>query len=816
MLAAYVVILQKRGSYFSFFFFVNLLDSDKLYNMLEETLTSANHPPAEVAQMLRNYVNVELAAGGASAEARFFQLFSLLCQRIFGPISPKDQKHMTGGWLSKSLKWDRPHVLAKSSLAGGPRKYTKTTSIQTDPVVKLLGVAVAQKALSSGDKGPLTLIDAFAKEAEHRPNVRYQFPFLGLPKVIQEDWLAMVQIALGGVAFNQKPSENSIRLMGSLFRVKQSDQKQLLTYLRSKLQKKDQRRPLQLNPIYSPTPKSPSLEMLSPTKENENASPDVLLSMLEYYLVMFIRYPLAAPEIKNTTSYSSRKLEIYGESVYFELFQQYLNYYIPTRVPQGAFNGFTSPHRPSEIFVRTIIAFWFEGQNQSAPTTESTKLLQDRRGYTSFDLNSSFDLVYTKFKPLPTQIVRCIHKVVNRIVSDGAIADLAKDISEGYKGPNPGILCMSPIMTILQQPFFNHIRNVFRYASLHNNPSLFYSVFNDWLVWLEPWNTEYPIRGRNFNSMSRSHGDKTSRSIQMVYPKANQRSKYKSYWEGYIASNLHFYTVPLAIFLRRARELDFSPNLYQKSLNVVKRVLRVYTPEVVSVINRLLNERDALGVHTSKFAIMLKNHERNLGPFAPPLNTLSLSSCQDDMKNLLEEISLQHSKKVESLDFFSRTFASLLGSGAYLGEEKELYHLLNKAKAVVGFEKNYEVMPKTKKHDSSNSYDTSCDVPDRDAEGSFSSTGRTKVVSGVVKCNPEDIAFMGDAMNAKVQSHEIPFLASHFVKLSNFLNAYLGLQDNCQYFDSGVLSLLPRRINLRFFADYRNLIFFFLVLYFFV
>ena len=134
----------------------------------------------------------------------------------------------------------------------------------------------------------------------------------------------------------------------------------------------------------------------------------------------------------------------------------------------------------------------------------------------------------------------------------------------------------------------------------------------------------------------------------------------------------------------------------------------------------------------------------------------------------------------------------------------------------VGFEKNYEVMPKTKKHDSSNSYDTSCDVPDRDAEGSFSSTGRTKVVSGVVKCNPEDIAFMGDAMNAKVQSHEIPFLASHFVKLSNFLNAYLGLQDNCQYFDSGVLSLLPRRINLRFFADYRNLIFFFLVLYFFV
>lgn len=781
--------------------------------MLEETLASANHPPAEVAQMLMNYVNVELAAGGASAEARFFQLFSLLCQRVFGPISPKDQRHLIGGWFSKSLKWDRPPVLTKSSMAGGPKKYTKTTSIQTDPVVKLLGVTA--KPPNSRERGPLTLIEAFAKEAEHRPNVRYQFPFLGLPKAIQDDWLAMVQIALGSVSPNRKPSENSMRLMGALFRVKILDQKQLLTHLQSRIPKKDQRRPLQFNPIYSPTPKSPSVGMLSPAKEKENASPDVLLSMLEYYLVMFIRYPLAAPELKNPNSYSSRKLEVYGESVYFELFQQYANYYIPTRVPQGAFNGFTSPNRPSEMFVRTIIAFWLEGQNQPATTSDSVKSLQERIGYTTFDLNSSFDLVYTLFKPISSQIIRCIHKVVNRIVSDGAIADLAKDISEGYKGPNPDILCMSPIMTILQQPFYNHIRNVFRYASLHNNPNQFYSAFNDWLVWLEPWNTEYPTKGGKFNSMSRSQNAKAPRSIQVVYPKANQRSKYKPYWESYIASNLHFYTVPLAIFLRRSRELDFSPNLYQKSLNIVKRVLRVYTPEVVSVINRLLKERNGLGAPTSKFAAMVKNHEKNLGPFAPPPNPLSLASCQDDMKNLLEEISLQHTKKIESLDFLSRTFASLLGSGAYLGEEKELHVLLNQAKMVVGFPKDYEVVPKSKKSGSSNAYDLGSDALDRTAEGSFSNAGRSKVVNGVVKCNPEDIAFMGDRMNAKVQSHEIAFLVFQSVKLSNYLNTYFGLQESNEDADDDALSLLPRRINLRFFADYRNLIFCFLVFYFF-
>ena len=771
--------------------------------MLEETLTSVNHPPAEVAQMLMNYVNVELAAGGSSAEARFFQLFSLICERVFGPISPKDHHHLIGGWLSKSMKWDRPRVLVKSSLGSGPRKYTQSTSIQSDPVVRLLGVA--SKATSSKDKGPLTLIDAFAKEAEHRPNVRYKFPFLGLPKSMQDDWLAMLQLALGGTApHNHQPSENSIRLMGSLFRVKLLDQKQLLVYQQSKVQKKDQRRPLQLNPIYSPRSPSPGMT-LSSNKENEDVPPDVLLSMLEYYLVMFIRYPLAAPETKSPT-YSSR--QPYGESVYFELFQEYANYYIPRRIPQGTFNGFTSLQRPSEIFVRTIIALWLEGQNQTTPTSEAIKLLQSRHGYTRIDLNSSFDLVYTKYKAIPTLIIRCIRMVINRIVLDGAIADLVKDVSEGYKGQDPNILCMSPTMSIFQQPFYNHVRNVFRYASLHNNPTLFYSAFNDWLLWLEPWNVDYPIK-HTIKGMSRSRNDKSA------YAKPNQRSKYKPTWEGYIASNLHFYTVPFAIFLRRARELDFSPNFYQKSVDTVRRVLRVYTPEVVSVINRLLKEREASSDAAGKFAAMVKLHERNLGRFAPPSSSMSLSSCQDDMKNLLEEISLQHYKKVEDLDFFSRTIASVLNSGAYLGEEKDLFSLINKAKVIVGFDKDYEVVPKNKKYDSNNSYDTGDNASDRTIEGSLSSIGKSKVVRGIVKCNPEDIGFVGDRMNAKVQSHEIAFLVHHLVKLSNFLNSYLGIRTTGREFGSGgdALSFIPNRINLRFLADYRNLVFLCLIIY---
>ena len=781
--------------------------------MLEETLTSANHPPAEVARMLMNYVDVELAAGGASAEARFFQLFSLLCQRVFGPINPKDQKHLSGGWLSKSVNWNRPRAPVNHSLGSGPRNSVHSTSIRSDPVVKLLGVTT-KAASSTRDKGSLTLIEAFSKEAEHRPNVRYPFPFLGLPQPMQKDWLAMVP---GVSPNNRQPSENLQRLLGTLFRVKILDQKQLLMYQQSKIKKRDQRRPLQLNPIYSTTLKSRSPGiMLSQSKENDDTMPDVLLSMLEYYLVMFIRYPLVAPEVKNTV-YSSGKVEVYGEKVYFELFQQYADFYIQARAPLGSFNGFTIPQRPSEIFVRTIIALWLEGQNRPLITSEATKLLQDRNGYMFFDLNSSFDLVFCKFEHLPIQIIQCIHKVVSQIVSDGAIADLVKEVSDGHKVPGPDKLCISPMMKILQQSFYNHIRIVFRYASLHNNSKLFYSTFNDWLIWLEPWNTEYPTR-RIINSMSRSNDGKNSRSTRVVCPKPNQSSKYKPCWEGYIASNLHFYTVPLAIFLRRARELDFSPSLYQESLKTVQRVFRVYTPDVISVINRLEKDREAPDAPSRKFWAMIKHHEQNLGPYAPPSNLLSLSSCQDDMKNLLEEISLQHCKKVEDLDFFSRTIASLFGQGAYLNEERELRSLVQKAKIVVSFEKNYEVVPKKKKYSPNDPYDLSCNAQDRTAEGSYSDIGRNKIVSGIVKCNPEDINFRGDKMNANVQSHEIAFLVHHLVKFSNSLNSYLGIESssNNAVSSNDILSLIPRRFNLRFLADYRNLIFFCPILFYLV
>lgn len=325
-------------------------------------------------------------------------------------------------------------------------------------------------------------------------------------------------------------------------------------------------------------------------------------------------------------------------------------------------------------------------------------------------------------------------------------------------------------------------------------------------------------------------------NIRVTYPKANQRSLYKHCWEPYIASNLHLYTVPLAIFLRRARELDFSPSEYHRSVHIVSRVFRVFTPDVVNVINKLLDARP----YSMPLSSIVERHEQNLGPYAPPSTPLVLKSCQEDMHTLLEEIYLQHMKKVEDLDFIDRGVAwveGLFGQGAYRGEEKELQKLVAKAKVIVTFPHDYEVLPTMKSrssadpsrvgYDNDDEYAGNGDMTIRDKYGFLSDTGRMSLISGTTKCNLEDIGYVGDKMYAKPQGYEISFLAILLPQFSTYINQrVLGINDNEDNADNDAdndnddkknknkkssssyfYHYSPiKRVNLRFLADYRNLI----------
>lgn len=505
---------------------------------------------------LISFVEVELAAGGASAEARFFKLFSMLCDRVFGAISEHDYRHQTGGWLSRHVRWERPQQRSPGSHQNNRHPgRPSSTSMSTDPVIKLLGARMTKK-LDPSQATALTLIEAMAKEAEHRPNVRYPFPFKALPKSTQTAWLSLIETALessqqgvfGGpntsasqtfrptaspqsmvmnpmfpntptTPTNQESirpvSENSSRLLGSVFRVKPLEQNQLRVYQQNKLQKKDLRRPLQLSPMYN-RPRSPSLTNSTSTpgaantpsqKDKDASKPKIMLSMLEYYLVLFLRYPIAAPEPQGppkTISMSRndamqpvrRSSDPYGDSVYYYLFQEYVNYYITVRSPQGHSSaGFTAIGRPTELFVLITMELWVEGQNQLAATENAMKVLKERRGIAdpqfALDLNMSYDLVKLNYVAPPYQTQRCFHKLIARAVSDGATADVVRDTSAGLRGASPEVMCLSPVMTIVQLPFYNYVRTAFRHASIHAKQSPFYSALNDWLVWLEPWNTKY-------------------------------------------------------------------------------------------------------------------------------------------------------------------------------------------------------------------------------------------------------------------------------------------------------------------------------------
>lgn len=307
------------------------------------------------------------------------------------------------------------------------------------------------------------------------------------------------------------------------------------------------------------------------------------------------------------------------------------------------------------------------------------------------------------------------------------------------------------------------------------------------------------------DSVSRQHTDHTQ-ECKVTYPKATQRSMYKEYWEPYIAANLHIYIVPLALFLRRSRELDFSPREYHRSINTVRRVFRVFSPEVVSVINKLLKRESG-----SKWAGVVARHESNLGPHAPPKFDFGLISCQNDMQNLLEEIYLQHMKKVENMDVIDRSIAFIegfFGGGAYAGEEKELQTLIDQSKAIVGFPENMDVIPLKSRLTNENQTllsDTDLGV-DRASNGFFSETGIAKISTGSSKCNPLEIGYVGDRMLSRPRSHEIAFLIPILVKASVFINSQLGIQVGK---DDGFIygeSLIPRRFNFRFLADYRNLV----------
>lgn len=339
---------------------------------------------------------------------------------------------------------------------------------------------------------------------------------------------------------------------------------------------------------------------------------------------------------------------------------------------------------------------------------------------------------------------------------------------------------------------------------------------NAWLMWLEPWNVSHTSKAQNatkriISTVSGARAQGPS-SPSLTVPSADRKSSYTKDWQPFLAANLFLYTVPLAIFLRRARELDFSSGQMNRSMRVVKRVFRVFTPEVVQALSTLTDSVQLSAFHAPGLGTWkgVDKHLETLGDYAPSLSgDLRLHSCQEDVKGLLEEVQMQHLKRVRDFGAFGKLAAfleGLCGHGMVSGEEMAIQSLVEQARVIVELPIDYEIFPpdqtKTSTVMSSSGATESFTTALRTPQGALTDEGRKQLLEGRYKCSPTDVTFIGDRMQGRVQTHEIAFLVSLTNFLSNWLNMKLGLLPT-EGSDSGLFTMW--RINLRFLADYRNL-----------
>mmetsp|Transcript_8984 Transcript_8984/g.13529 ORF Transcript_8984/g.13529 Transcript_8984/m.13529 type:complete len:1008 (+) Transcript_8984:56-3079(+) len=860
-------------------------------------------------------------------------------------------QHADGGWLSLL---NTPKPTGESSTSTSSLHHAqKTQSLDNDPIVKLLR-APKQSSNNNNDsysQQQPTLLNALSAESIHRPQIKFKFPLGGLSPFFKEliqDWkmcyLQEVEIqnsaasmaARGGAgrggAFGASTAatttattiegmvgkENATKILYHLLLNGPNEQVELKTYFQSGggsgnnvLQQKN------MNQLSSPraafiTPmKQQQQQMNTPrtttTTNANNNEPNLELTMLEYYLLIFLRFPLANQEWEVQLQDQLRRMRYgaattaYGQRVYSHLMSSYMKYYLPHGVyhrPDGGvgvgttqrFEGGAPLDRTAELFLRLVIEFWVEGQ--VSPPTFAEGIQRYRNGRSAFlstssssassssssslnpTLRDSLELTQplkTTYVSPPSQIQIGVLNLVRHLVSDVTVRNMVKTASmscqrrqtQEREGRVPTTIdddatakiswCLPLAMTTIQPSIFNYIRLGFTCGSIHDRRSIFHRALEAWLVWVEPWNyvmkrRAVVVTGNNNNGSSSSATHRAGEFLRnaaatvsshrveyypaYVKPKPTSPSTYSSQWEAYVVANLNLYTVPLAIFLKRARELDFSStNEYPRSLALVQRVLRVFSKQVVTVLNSVLNRRaDALS------ASLATMHRDNLKAFCPP-SSWTLADCQLDATNLLEEVFSQYQKRKNEMDIFDRIDARLnaLFSGKIGSDETALQSLLSQVRYLMHLPQDYQVLPEEPKSSrgwgsflglgsrkDGSSLVENLLVPERDASGRLTDKGRAQIYSGMRKCNPIDVHFVGDPLLARVKTYEIPVLVELTVQASNYLNQKLGLVSEAdvaegQTADEDTLSKhyheMERyqktlfRINLRFLADSRNIIF---------
>lgn len=631
--------------------------------ILEEALKDGGLSPHDAALALLAFLSSELPAGGIAAEKRLVALFPLVIDRALGEwdkppsssggspspspspngstFSPRNGEteeqrqshlHEVGGWLSMPNAPISPQRNTGST--SQQRNPSASRSMDLDPIVRLLRAPQSNYFQSQST----SLIEILASESivNHRPAIRFRFPIGALntfPPLV-DDWKAFFACELerenikmksnaasrGGFGSLPNPAtdvkprstgkENASRLL-HLLQVQPSQQSDLINHYKTfDSNQATGSRQLGAQRFTSP----PRTNMSTPASGNTAHDPCLTLSMLEEFLILFLRFPMAngglywkeqRREMYRTRA--SRAANIpYGQRVYTYLFSTYVQHFLKhgityqdetidagvdcfdraVAIDEKGLGGIDNDCS-AEFFLRLVIEFWLEGLNKALTTNQSIQRFRNVRSSSSSNvaqptmsdaLELSKPLEYPATPP-PQPLQSSMLSLVRHLISDPSLRNLIKKASglvqtrqtkerEGVSVGNSEMTwCLTPALTAMQPSLLNYIRQGLSCGPIHDRSSSFYTALDTWLAYLEPWN--YKLSQGSGSSMGNISSRLRSVAAHkanhpaehrpvLVAPKSSSPSTYNSNWEAYVCANVHFYTVPLAIFLKRARELDFT------------------------------------------------------------------------------------------------------------------------------------------------------------------------------------------------------------------------------------------------------------------
>ncbi len=556
--------------------------------MLEESLNNPNGSPSETSRALLSFFRQEFPLGGTAAEARFVHFFPTLLERVFGPVianslsrdyefTSEELKLIGSAWLMLSRPWSFASSTSGTTASTAtslsyPSYGTGASSapkLDSDPVVQILTSPqnAARKSSpatlsESSSARALSFFEVLTCQSDLELNIvrnaQSSFPFTELPRDWQLALIHLVELPAGpGMPptspLSGTPPNSTLKLMNCLC-TNPLQQKEFLHLMRQIASQYAfgfdrgtsigfQQRSLQGGPgILSPTMASGSGMGLNPpnspssVQDVSTMKQDLILnlSLCEYYLISFCRFPLVLGKMnqvnkKSSTSGTNRSRQSglpFGEKVYFHLLRDYIKYFFPheydeasDRVHIASTHLSVAKTKTKEFFVRAMVGYWLEKHAYTNTKDAMANSSLDEAGLEScYDLaqllpvadmwnlsNNVGGQTRQTYEAPPKQAQRSIKILVEHLVCDPAIInycrrDLGKQVGSGVGSEaDTNYWPISPQQSIIQPSLYNYIRTGLRYGPIHVSRSSFYASMDLWLMWLEPWNVQRKLFGTSKN-----------------------------------------------------------------------------------------------------------------------------------------------------------------------------------------------------------------------------------------------------------------------------------------------------------------------------